>query len=80
MSYHALAKFKCDGCKVIESNDIKVPSDNLRPVQPPHWLRDEACKLQRDLDMIEISHFCPTCAPLVESYLKGAVVAAEGHA
>jgi hypothetical protein len=80
MSYHALAKFKCDGCKVVESKGIEVPSDNLRRVQPPHWLRVEACKLRGDLDVIEIRHFCPSCAPMVESYLNGAAVAAEGHA
>jgi hypothetical protein len=71
MAYHALGKFKCDGCRVIESGDIDLPSDQLGPVLPDHWLRVETLKRRRELDVISASHYCPACAPLIESYLQG---------
>jgi hypothetical protein len=78
MAYHALGKFKCDGCKVIESSEIDLPADNLRPMPPKHWLRVETTQLRSDLEVIAVKHFCPSCAKLVENYLRGAPTAEQG--
>ena len=71
MSYRGIAQFKCDGCKVVESDDIELPSDNVRPVTPASWLRVEATEQQADLEVMTIRHYCPNCAPMIESYLRG---------
>lgn len=73
MSWRALGKFSCDGCKVIVSADIELPADNVAPVAPSKWLRVETSERSAELDVIATHHFCPACAPLIRSYLKGRV-------
>ena len=70
MSWHATGRFGCDGCKVIETADI------LQPVPPRGWLRVETHRALHDLDLQAIRHYCPSCAPLIESYLNGAKASA----
>jgi hypothetical protein len=71
MAYQSLGKFKCDGCRVIESGDIELPADNLQAMTPPSWLRVETTQRRADLDIIAVAHYCPSCAPLIQSYLQG---------
>lgn len=71
MSYHALGKFRCDGCKVVESDNVDIPSDELQPMPPSRWLRVSTSQWRDGLHVIESRHFCPSCAPLIESYLRG---------
>jgi hypothetical protein len=73
MSWRAVGQFACDGCKVITSAEIEVPADNLQPVAPSKWLRVETSERNGDLDVVGVSHYCPGCAPLIRSYLKGRV-------
>jgi hypothetical protein len=71
MSFRSVARVKCDGCKVIESDEIEVLSDLLQVGTPAGWLRVETNRPSRDLNMLAVHHFCPACAPMVESYLRG---------
>ena len=72
MSYRTAGRYACDGCKVIETADIVIEADVFQPVPPAGWLRVETHRALHDLDVQAIRHFCPSCAPLVESYLSGA--------
>lgn len=71
MSYRALGRFKCDGCKVIESDGYDLPSEALQPILPAGWLR--ACTLSEGEGLAQhrTYHYCPNCKPLIASYLKG---------
>lgn len=71
MSYRSLGKYKCDGCKTIQSDDIELQSDQLGPMPPQRWLLVTTSKLVGELHVIEGRHYCPMCAPLIESYLAG---------
>lgn len=71
MTYAAIGKFKCDGCKVVESDPIEIPSDLLQPMPPLGWLRVETCARYVDLDKRDVKHFCRFCAKSVESFLAG---------
>ena len=72
MSWHAAGRFRCDGCKAIETADLVIEADIFQPVPPAGWLRVDTHRALHDLDVHAIRHYCPSCAPLVESYLSGA--------
>ena len=78
MSYKALGRYSCDGCKVVESDAIELQSDQLGPLPPQRWLLVTTSKLHGELHVIEGKHFCPMCAPLIESYLAGRRVPTDG--
>jgi hypothetical protein len=67
MSFKAIARFRCDGCKVTTSEDIEILADVLQACPPRSWLRVEAVRA----DVAQIRHYCPVCAPLIENYLQG---------
>jgi hypothetical protein len=76
MSFRSTATFKCDGCKVVESEGIEVTADIMQARPPVGWLRIEMHKLSRvpsgdALDAMSIKHYCTHCTPMVESYLAG---------
>lgn len=71
MSFLATARYKCDGCKVMQSDEIEVPTDIMQADTPYGWLRVETCKRTHDLDLRAIKHFCPMCSRSVDSYLQG---------
>jgi hypothetical protein len=71
MSYKAMGSFRCDGCKVIQSDPVEIEADILRPIPPRGWLRVETSELQDDLDVRAVKHYCRLCAPLITSYLAG---------
>jgi hypothetical protein len=71
MGFRSVARFKCDGCKVIESDEIEVLSDMMMAATPTGWLRVETNKLTRELNVVAVHFYCLHCAPLVESYLQG---------
>lgn len=83
MPFQATAIFKCDGCKVIESDPIIVDADILQARPPMGWLRVQVNKLTPSmdpdtaLDGLAIKFFGPCCAPLIESYLSGRKVEPE---
>jgi hypothetical protein len=55
--------FLCDGCKVHTGQPAG-------PDQPPHrWL--DVTMVGGAVETIRVRHFCPACAPLIESYLEG---------
>jgi hypothetical protein len=78
MAFRSVARFKCDGCKVIETDEIEVLSDLLQVGTPTGWLRVETNRPSRDLNVLAVHHYCPSCARLIESYLRGRRV--EGDA
>jgi hypothetical protein len=71
MTFKSTAIFRCDGCKVIESEPVEVLTDIMQARPPYHWLRVETHKIDGELTAMAIKFFCPHCAKLVESYLKG---------
>lgn len=71
MSYSSLGRYRCDGCKVVESDEIIIESDQIGPLPPQRWLVVSTCRLVGEVQLIEARHYCPMCAPLVESYLAG---------
>lgn len=78
MSYRALGRFACDGCKLIESGEVELLSDMLGPVPPPPWLRVETVQLHGELELRAVTHYCPGCAPLVQNYLAGRRMRTDG--
>jgi hypothetical protein len=77
MTFRSTAVFSCDGCKVIETDEIEVPTDIMQARPPVGWLRAETHKLtgNEGLEEMVIKFFCPHCTPLIESYLAGRPVA-----
>lgn len=75
MSFRALARYKCDGCKVIESEEIEVPADIMQADTPNGWLRVEMMSRHRDLDHREIKHFCTSCSRSISHFLQGRTLA-----
>lgn len=77
MSFKSTAIFKCDGCKVIESDPIEIDTDIMQARPPMGWLRVQCNKLTRSadpdtaLDALAIKFYCLHCTPLIESYLSG---------
>jgi len=71
MAYRATVRFKCDGCKVIESDPVEVLADVLQTLPPDGWLRVEATNYLDGLEVRAIKHYCRLCKPLIESYLAG---------
>ena len=69
MSFSATARFKCNGCKVIDSEPILLEADVLQAVPPARWLRVENMQNAGTMDVRAIHHYCPACAPLIRSYL-----------
>jgi len=76
MAFRSIARFGCDGCKVIEK-EVEVPSDLMQANVPRGWLRVELRKTDAALDVLDVRFFCRHCAPLVESYLRGAPTKAD---
>jgi hypothetical protein len=71
MGFRSVARFKCDGCKVIESDEVEVLSDLMGAATPFGWMRVETNRPTRDMNVIAVHFYCLHCAPLVESYLRG---------
>jgi hypothetical protein len=74
MSFKSIGRFRCDGCKVIESDAIELTEERSFVRLPRGWLRVETTKVDRPdrlVDTTTVSHFCRHCLPSVESYLKG---------
>lgn len=80
MSYHAHGRYRCDGCKIVESDEIELQSDQLGALPPARWLVVTTSRLNGELHVIEGRHYCPTCAPLIVSYLAGRKLADGEHA
>lgn len=79
MTFESVAVFKCDGCKVSQSDPIFIKVDIMQARPPRNWLRVQVNKLTASpgtpddeaLDQLGIKFYCPHCAPLIESYLAG---------
>jgi hypothetical protein len=64
-----LAKYRCDGCKVVESDEVESLTEFTENRLPRLWLR--VVTSTTDRYDATTKHYCPRCAPLVESYLAG---------
>jgi hypothetical protein len=72
MSFNATGSYRCDGCKVCESEPVALVADSLSPLLPGGWLRVETTeRVNAVLITRSISHYCQLCKPLIVSYLAG---------
>jgi hypothetical protein len=71
MTFRARGRYKCDGCKVLESDDIEMRSELMRADVPLGWLRVDTYTRTRMSDAREIYHFCEQCRPVIENDLEG---------
>lgn len=80
MSYRSLGQYTCDGCKVIQSSEIETASDMIGPMPPDHWLEVRTTITRGELIEHKHHQYCPSCSPLIASYLNGRAANDGGHA